>query len=57
MDSEVSILNFSTKRKVLSLLRYMTGLHFWLGLGTRNRKIVKPKRLGVFYPFYCTLAE
>ena len=29
MDSGVSILNFSTCRKVLSLLRTMTGLHLW----------------------------
>ena len=29
MDSGVSILNFSTCRKVLSLLRSVTGLHLW----------------------------
>ena len=29
MDSGVSILNLSTSRKVLSLLRSITGLHLW----------------------------
>ena len=29
MDSEVSILNLSTSRKVLSLPRFVTGLHVW----------------------------
>ena len=32
MDSGVSILNFSTCRKVLSLFRSMTGLHLRRGL-------------------------
>ena len=39
MDSGVSILNLSTSRKVLSLLKSMTGLQLWLGLGTRNRRL------------------
>ena len=39
MDSGVSMLNFSTCRKVLSLLRSMTGLHLgaWV-LGTGDCK-------------------
>ena len=40
MDSGISILNFSICRKVLSLLRSMTGLHHqaWV-LGTGDCKI------------------
>ena len=52
MDSGVSILNFSTCRKVLSLLRSMTGLHIgeaWvLGTGdckTREILHIPPFRL------------
>ena len=50
MDSGVSILNLSTSRKVLSLLRSITGLHLWCGLGT-----VKPERCYIFQPVYCVL--
>ena len=38
MDSGVSILNLTTSRKVLSLLRSITGLHLWWVLETGDCK-------------------
>ena len=49
MDSGVSILNFFTTRKVLSLLRSMTGLYFWLCLGTTGD--YKTQETLCFLPF------
>ena len=43
MVSGVSILNFSVLRKRFSLLRSNIGLHFWLGLGTKNSLLKNPR--------------
>ena len=51
LDSEVSILSFSTSRKGLSLLRPITGLHLGEAWGL-EQATVKPERLNIFHPFY-----
>ena len=48
-DSGVTILNLSTNRKVLSLLRSITGLHFGEAWGLETGET--PKRFYIFHPF------
>ena len=43
MVSGVSILNFSTLRKRLSLLKSSMGLHLLFGFGTKNSRLKKPR--------------
>ena len=43
MVSGVSILNFSTLRKIFNLLRSSIGLHLLLGFGTKNSWLKNPR--------------